>query len=353
MGTADNAEDTDSKVLMTASLPSVVESLFFQHSCSFVKFVVPHSFPHSTAMKTIFFVLSSLLVSATITCAAIRHSASYQSLAENAQPGRARLRSATFTADTAVSPLGGIASSARFTARFGHAGQLYDVTGGTLTATPSPVPETATAQLGVSATLDDGTALPSASAHVSAWQIVSGPLVAITADGLATADAVWTDTPATVRATLQGGVIEGAFTIANTLSDNFGPVANDGLDDAWQFAQFDTNGDGSLDLPAGPTDDPDADGATNLAEWLAGTDPVNAADLLRLEALGLSDDGFRLRFGPLLPSRRYLLFARPDFTAVPHPIFTLDPIEPAAWHEHTVPLSATPDAFFHLGVEVE
>jgi len=49
----------------------------------------------------------------------------------------------------------------------------------------------------------------------------------------------------------------------------------DGLPDAWELAHF-----GSLVF--GPNDDPDGDGATNLQEYLAGTDPNDPTSVLAI-----------------------------------------------------------------------
>ncbi len=51
----------------------------------------------------------------------------------------------------------------------------------------------------------------------------------------------------------------------------------DGLPDAWEQAHFKT-------LAFGASDDPDGDGASNLAEFLAGTDPSDAHSVLRISA---------------------------------------------------------------------
>lgn len=285
--------------------------------------------------------------------AAVRESDSNTVLAEAVAPGRARLSSAHFMADTACSPAGGVAQSAHFTARFGFAGQLYDVTGGTVTANPSPIPETSAAQLSVSVALDDGTTLPGAQLGPVAWEVVSGLVVSISSSGLATTGAVWEDTIAVVRANVAGIKIDGPVTVRNTVQDNFGPIASDGLPDTWQFEHFDIDDDGDLDLPAGPAADADADGANNLNEWTAGTDPTDANDLLRLEALGVTPEGLRFRFGPVFATRSYMVLTRADLTAPLEKFYTLDAMEDAKWHEATVPLSGGIRGFFSLSVEVK
>jgi hypothetical protein len=302
-------------------------------------------------MKTLVSIFT--LISAGAVAAAVRESGSCTVLAEAEAPGRARLSSAHFAADTACSPAGGVAQSAHFTARFGFAGQLYDVTGGTVTANPSSVPETSAAQLSVSVALDDGTTLPGAQAGPVVWEVVSGPVVSISSSGLATTGAVWEDTIAVVRANVAGIKIDGPVTVSNTIQDNFGPIAGDGLPDTWQFEHFDIDDDGDLDLPAGPNADADADGADNLGEWTAGTDPTDANDLLRLEALGMTPEGFHFRFGPVFANRDYIVLTRPDPAAPLEKFYTLEATEDAEWHEATVPLSFGIRGFFSLSVEVK
>jgi hypothetical protein len=68
----------------------------------------------------------------------------------------------------------------------------------------------------------------------------------------------------------------------------------DGLPDEWELAHgldpFDPTGDN------GALGDPDHDGMTNLQEYLAGTDPHNAHDVLRLEFISCSNSVCLLQF---------------------------------------------------------
>ncbi len=49
-------------------------------------------------------------------------------------------------------------------------------------------------------------------------------------------------------------------------------------------------------LKGGPSQDADGDGQTNEAEWLAGTDPNSAQDVLRILSADLTPTGFRVRW---------------------------------------------------------
>lgn len=73
---------------------------------------------------------------------------------------------------------------------------------------------------------------------------------------------------------------------------NIFDVNNDGLPDAWQMQNF-----GSITDPkAAPSADPDGDGFSNLQEYLAGTNPKNAASLLKLDAAAVAGNNINLTF---------------------------------------------------------
>ena len=66
----------------------------------------------------------------------------------------------------------------------------------------------------------------------------------------------------------------------------------DGLPDKWEIAHF-----GAIDDPRGTPDlDPDADGLNNLAEWAAGTDPLDAQSGLRILSLDRVGSEWRIGF---------------------------------------------------------
>ncbi len=62
--------------------------------------------------------------------------------------------------------------------------------------------------------------------------------------------------------------------LARVPSSSTADADSDGLDDGWEITHF-----GNLN--AGPADDPDTDGLTNLEEFLAGTDPKSANFLIQ------------------------------------------------------------------------
>lgn len=74
----------------------------------------------------------------------------------------------------------------------------------------------------------------------------------------------------------------------------------DGLPDEWERLWF-----GSLSI--GPSEDPDADGATNVEECRAGTNPVLATSVFRIVGIEAMDGvGIRVRWNSV-PGRQYVL----------------------------------------------
>jgi hypothetical protein len=77
----------------------------------------------------------------------------------------------------------------------------------------------------------------------------------------------------------------------NGVADPMTDTDRDGLPDAWELVH-------GLDRlePGDAAEDPDVDGATNLQEYLSGTDPWSATSVLRFETAGRSADGVELGF---------------------------------------------------------
>ncbi len=166
---------------------------------------------------------------------------------------------------------GGQCTSADYTARTGFAGQLGAAQGITLSAPSITLAEGSSLQLTAEILLDDGSSVPLPPAEL-AWSTVSGPLSGVSTTGLATAAAVYQDTPATVRAASAGFSGELGLTVLDTNPDNYGSYAADALPDAWQIQHF------GLNSPKGGRDDDfDGDRVSNLFEFSNGSDPANPA----------------------------------------------------------------------------
>ena len=82
----------------------------------------------------------------------------------------------------------------------------------------------------------------------------------------------------------------------------------DGLDDRFQRAHFPL-----FTAPeAGPSADPDADGASNQGEFMAGTNPRSAASVIRLKQIEHTATATRVRWQSVA-GRRYQAYSRDQF----------------------------------------
>ena len=189
---------------------------------------------------------------------------------------------------------GGVASAGTFAARGGIAGQLTDVQSLAVAASSPSLNEGASTPLAATATYTDGTLLPLASSAVT-WSVSSGWLASVSSSGLATAAIVYQTTNGVARADYLGQFGTLTLTVVNVNNDDFGSYAGDGIDDAWQVQYF-----GLGNPNAAPTADPDGDGQNNLLEYLAGTNPTNAAS-----AFTLSLTGKTVSFAPVTTGRTY------------------------------------------------
>jgi hypothetical protein len=133
-------------------------------------------------------------------------SANYSIVTETLDGGGASASVGLYSNSGSVSPIAGTSSvatggaSANYGYVDGYIGQLYNVTGLTVTGPSSPavVDGGATLQLGAWQNLDDGSYLAVAPGSVG-WSILSGPITSISAAGLAAAGAVTQNTAASVR----------------------------------------------------------------------------------------------------------------------------------------------------------
>jgi len=245
----------------------------------------------------VLFLVSSLAAADT------RTSANYSMVTETPDAGGAHSTSAGYSSDGSIGGITGLSTVAApvQVAKAGYIGQLYEVTGLVLGAGSVNVNETATLQLAAWQSLDDSSHLSVPAASV-AWSTVSGPISGIDPNGLATAAAVYQDTAATVQGSLGGltGMLN--LTVLETVADNFGTYAADGISDDWQFQYF-----GSDNANAAPQLDPDFDGHSNLFEFTAGLVPTDAASVFhwRVEPVPGFPTQKRLIFSPLVAGRSY------------------------------------------------
>ena len=197
-------------------------------------------------------------------------SANYTLSPATVDAGGNRGGSASYTADFSLAP-GGAGGSPVYTSRTGYTGQLVESASLELRLQPSPLAETGTGQ--VSARLFSAEGVPTnLSPGQVAWSVSDGPLSGITADGLVTAESVYESTGAAVQGVFSGVTGTLRFTVTETVPDNFGLYAGDGLPDGWQVLYL-----GLSEPEGGQSGDPDGDGQNNLMEFAFGTDPGSAA----------------------------------------------------------------------------
>ena len=250
-----------------------------------------------------------LALAATAAQAGPRTSANYTVATDTADAGGKRATSANYTNDGSVGGIAGLSTVAApaETAKSGYIGQLFDVTGLTLTAATLNVNETATDQLAAWQTLDDATFLAVPAASV-AWSVASGPLTGISAGGLATAGTVFQDTAATAQGIFSGNTGTLGLTVKNVNLDDFGTYAADGIDDAWQNQYFGLNNPN-----AAPNVDADGTGQTNLFKYVAGLNPLdpNSRFTLSIAAVPGQPTQKNLIFSPRLTDRTYTVTSKP------------------------------------------
>ena len=241
-----------------------------------------------------------------------RSSANYTIAADTTDTGGRRATSASYTGGGSVGLIGGISSvaSPANTAKAGYLAQIYEVTGFTVDASPSSLPEGTARQVIGAHLLDDGTLL-AINAALVAWSAAS-PLT-INASGLATAGIVYQNTMALVQGTYLGSTGSINLTVLNVNTDDFGSYAGDGVGDDWQVQYFGLPPNAN----AGPLLDPDGDGQNNRFEWIAGLIPTDANSAFKLSIVA-SFQGAHLIFGPTVAGRTYTVKYGFDFLNVPN-----------------------------------
>jgi hypothetical protein len=311
-------------------------------------------------------ILASFAALAVVSGAAapVRTSASFALSAEGAFAGGPRTASASgrVVLDGAVAHVTGQAASAptpgrtHIAQRSGYAGQLYDLVGLALHATPNPLPELKSTQFVAVLAADDGSAVaPSGGAAPTEWTIVAGPLAQIDATGRAVAAAVPFDQVAEVRARIAGQFVHGWVLVADSIPDNMPGIAGDGIDDAWQFHWF-PDGNGGVDAAlAAPTADPIGNGVNNLQAFLFNLDPFDPNDrpTLRIRRSSELPGSNDLVFWPIRPGRTYTLLGTTDLVVGPWKPVDLesDPVDVDEYrHYRDQPEEASPRMFYRVQV---
>ena len=207
-----------------------------------------------------------------------RSSSSYTVTADTTDAGGQQVTSVSYTNHGSVGGIAGISTVAvpAETAKAGYIGQLYEVTGLQISASPTTVDEGATRQLDAAQLLDDDTMINLGQDSVT-WNVIAGPFTGITTGGLATAGQVHEDTVATAQGSFAGAIGQLDLKVNNITDDDFGSYAGDGLPDDWQVQYF-----GEDNAEAGPNVDADGDGDSNLYEYHARLLPNDPASFLSI-----------------------------------------------------------------------
>ena len=244
-----------------------------------------------------------LLVCSATVHADPRTSTNYTVPAESLDAGGKRTTSASYTNDGSAGGITGISTVAApaQVAKSGYLGQLTEVTALQLTATPTTLDESATRQLSAVQLLDDDSLNMLLATDVT-WSVQDGPLSGIDASGLATASTVYEDTAATAQGDYAGATGTLGLTVLDTIPDNFGSYAGDGLGDDWQNQYF-----GADNASAAPELDPDGDGQTNSFEFTAGLDPTDSNSLFTVQIAGDSEGSPQVSFDPVVGGRTYIV----------------------------------------------
>jgi hypothetical protein len=208
--------------------------------------------------------------------AASRTSASYSITTETADAGGSAATSASYSSLGSAGGISGISNvaSPSQTAKAGYISQLSaSVIALQIAASPGTINEDGTRQLSAQTLLDDNSIEPVPANSVT-WSVVSGPVTGINSSGLATAGTVFQNSAATVQGLFDGATGTLGLTVLDTVPDNFGTYAGDGIGDAWQVQYF-----GQNNPAAAPSMDPDGDGQNNLFEFTAGLVPTDRASV--------------------------------------------------------------------------
>lgn len=278
-----------------------------------------------------------------------RASANYAIVGDTADLGGAASSSASYRQAGSVGGPGGRTAAANATVvRAGYLGQLFEVTGLSLSAPAAHVAEGATLPLAARQALDDDTFL-AVPAQAVAWSVESGPIVSISLSGLATAALVPQDLLAQVRGTYAGRSSLLDLQVLDTLPDNFGTYAGDGIDDSWQVQYF-----GLPPNPlAGPGVDASGTGQTNLFKFIAGLDPLDphARFTLRVESVPGQPTRKVLSFAPIVAGRTYVVTAKAALSSGPFvPIAVSSPVDAGAQRSQSDDDASGPAKFYRVEI---
>ena len=102
-----------------------------------------------------------------------------------------------------------------------------------------------------------------------------------------------------------------SLTVLDTIKDNFGSYANDGIPDAWQVQYF-----GANNPNAAPNVISDGSGLTNLFKYTSGLIPNNAASKFNFSNTPVNGQAAQqsITFSPTFSDRQYTILFSTDLT---------------------------------------
>jgi hypothetical protein len=237
-------------------------------------------------------------------------SANFSISAEATDSGGSRATSANYTNDGSAGLVTGISTTATGTTKAGYIAQLYDVTGLVIGAASTDVNETGTLQLSARQVLDDASFL-ALDAGAVAWSPLSGPITGVSNSGLATADVVYQNSPASVQGSSAGFTGSISLNILDTIPDNFGTYAGDGLADGWQVQYFGLN-----NPKAGPNVDATGTGQTNLFKYVAGLNPTDPTSrfAVNIQPVPGQTGQMQVVFSPVVSGSTYTVVSKSNLS---------------------------------------
>ncbi len=244
-----------------------------------------------------------------------RSSTNYSIATDSTDSGGQRASSPAYSNDGSTGGVSGVSSvvTPMVTVKAGYIGQLYEVATLQLSSSPITINETGTLQLSATQLLNDATTIKVPATSVT-WSVQSGPLTSISSGGLATAGLVYQDSSAVAQGSFAGlnGTLN--LTVLNSISDNFGTYASDGIDDTWQTQYFGQNNpQAAADYVS------DGSGLTNLFKYTAGLTPNNAASTFNVSATPIDNQPgqWSIVFSPSLTDRTYEVLVSTDLIEWP------------------------------------
>lgn len=303
---------------------------------------------HQNTMTTL---IVGAFLAALPLCGAVRSSTNFIMETDTVDGGGGMMGSVSYAADASVG--GGTAlgppSSPGFFLPSGMVAQLYEFVGIAINPQSGSVNETQPNQLYVTAFAGDGSVLPGLASSTS-WSLVSGPILSISASGVAATDVVLNDATATAGGTWLGFYNTVSFGVLDSDPDNYYGYGNDGLPDLWQVANFGM----PPNADAAPDANPDGDSDPNFDEWMTGHDPDDPADCFRFSITGRTGTVATFLVDKTISGRTYTLEYTTDYTTSPSGWTFVTVETPGNQTDYTFQdTSSTDDRdFYHMVVEL-